>query len=310
MNKGADTLQAPLYFLRFPMNHPSKNAQFDVETPDTLLHFLFETLKKESKTTVKSLLAHKQISINGRFVTQFDTPLAIGDKVGVYFHKDSIPFSHPMLRILYEDQSLLVVDKASGLLSISTERDKEKTAYRLLSDYVKKNNPHSRIFILHRLDRDTSGIMMFAKNQEVQETLQSNWDEMICERKYVAVIEGQMPKASGTIQSYVAENKDFVVHKSNAVEGKLAITHYRTLKAGNSYSLIELNLETGRKNQIRVHLQEAKHPIAGDKKYGAQSNPIHRLALHAFKLRFIHPVLRKEMNFETPIPSRFRALIQ
>lgn len=310
MNKGADTLQAPFYFLRFPMNHPSKNAQFDVETPDTLLHFLFEILKKESKTTVKSLLAHKQISINGRFVTQFDTPLAIGDKVGVYFHKDSIPFSHPMLRILYEDQSLLVVDKASGLLSISTERDKEKTAYRLLSDYVKKNNPHSRIFILHRLDRDTSGIMMFAKNQEVQETLQSNWDEMICERKYVAVIEGQMPKASGTIQSYVAENKDFVVHKSNAVEGKLAITHYRTLKAGNSYSLIELNLETGRKNQIRVHLQEAKHPIAGDKKYGAQSNPIHRLALHAFKLRFIHPVLRKEMNFETPIPSRFRALIQ
>lgn len=284
---------------------PSKNRTFNIEADNTLLSFLFESLKNESKTTIKSLLSHKQICINGRSVTQFDAPLHPGDEVKVYFDRNSIPFSHPMLKLLYEDDSLLVVDKAHGLLSMGTNRDKEKTAYHLLSEYVKKNNPRNRIFILHRLDRETSGIMMFAKNQEVQDILQGNWDNMILERKYVAVIEGKLPQDAGTIKSYITENSAFIVHQTNSTEGKLAITHYKVLKSGFSYSLVELELETGRKNQIRVHMQETGHPVTGDKKYGAHSNPIHRLALHAFKLRFIHPITRREINFETPIPPSF-----
>ncbi|MEG0796436.1 MAG: RluA family pseudouridine synthase [Odoribacter sp.] len=293
-----------------PVSHSSKNKRFNAEKPNTLLNFLFESLNNESKTTVKSLLTHKQISVNGHLVTQFDLPLKPGDEIDVFFDKSAIPFSHPLLNILYEDQSLIVINKMSGLLSMSSERDKEKTAYRILSDHVKKTTPHSCVFILHRLDRDTSGVMMFAKSQEVQEILQKNWDQMILERKYVAVVEGQLEKEFGQIKSYVAENSAYIVHKATAETGKLAITNYKVLKVGQGCSLVELELETGRKNQIRVHLQELGHPVVGDKKYGATSNPIHRLALHAFKLRFIHPLTREEMNFELPIPNRFKLLLK
>lgn len=286
----------------------SKNLLIKVTTENTLLPFLFESLKNESKTTVKALLAHKQISINGKPVRKFDAPLKPGDQVGVHFDRGGFAFSHPMLNILYEDESLIVVDKMSGLLSMATERDKEKTAYRILSDHVKESNPRNCVFILHRLDRETSGIMMFAKNLKVQDILQKNWDQSIIERKYIAVVEGKLKQAQGKIQSYIAENSAYIVHTTTARNGKLAITNYQVLKSNGQYSLVELELETGRKNQIRVHMQESGCPIAGDKKYGAKTNPINRLALHAFKLRFIHPITQKEMNFETPIPKRFEIL--
>lgn len=288
----------------------SKNQIVEIKAANTLLPFLFDTLKSESKTTVKSLLAHKQVTVNGKAVTQFDAPLKQGDKVGIFFDKGQAVFSHPMLNILYEDEALIVIDKMSGLLSMSTERDKEKTAYRILSDHVKQSNPRNCVFILHRLDRETSGVMMFAKSQKVQELLQKNWDESILERKYVAVVEGQPRETEGTVRSYIAENSAFIVHKATAQTGKLAITHYRVLKANKHYALVELELETGRKNQIRVHMQESGCPVAGDKKYGAKTNPIHRLALHAFKLRFTHPLTHKEMNFETPFPKRFELLVK
>lgn len=287
-----------------------KSKSFEVKENTTLLDFLFQALSNQSKTTVKSLLAHKQIGINGRATKQFDAPLKPGDIVNLGFDKAAATFSHPMLNIIFEDESLIIIDKMSGLLSMATERDKEKTAYHILSEYVKRSHPRNRIFILHRLDRETSGIMMFAKNMNVQEALQKNWYQAISERKYVAVIEGCPEKEEGVIKSYIAENSAFVVHTSNAQNGKLAITNYRILKTNRHYSLIELDLETGRKNQIRVHMQELGTPIAGDKKYGAQTNPINRLALHAFKLRFVHPVTRKEMNFETPIPKRFSLLVK
>lgn len=288
----------------------SKNQLVSVTTENTLLPFLFETLKNESKTTVKALLAHKQISINGTPVRKFDAPLKPGDKVGIHFDRGGFAFSHPMLNILYEDDSLIVIDKMSGLLSMATERDKEKTAYRILSDYVKESHPRNCVFILHRLDRETSGIMMFAKNLRIQELLQKNWDRAVLERKYVAVVEGQPKQTQGKIESYIAENSAFIVHSTNSKNGKLAITNYRILKTNGQYSLMELELETGRKNQIRVHMQESGYPVAGDKKYGAKTNPINRLALHAFKLRFTHPVTQKEMNFETPIPKRFDLLVK
>lgn len=288
----------------------SKNRIVTITSENTLLPFLFETLKNESKTTVKALLAHKQIVVNGKPNTKFDTPLKPGDQVGIYFDRSHSVLSQSMLNILYEDDSIIVIDKTSGLLSMATDRDKEKTAYHILSDHVKKKNPRNCIFILHRLDRETSGIMMFAKSLKVQESLQKNWDQAITERKYVAVVEGQLQEPQGTVKSYLAENSTYLVHSTTANRGKLSITHYRVLKSKGQYSLVELELETGRKNQIRVHMQELGCPVAGDKKYGAKTNPIHRLALHAFKLRFIHPVTQKEMNFETPFPKRFELLVK
>ncbi len=288
----------------------SKNQIVDITSETTLLPFLFETLKSESKTTVKSLLAHKQIVVNGTPNTKFDAPLKPGDKVGIYFDRSHSVLNHSMLNILYEDDSIIVIDKVSGLLSMATERDKEKTAYHILSDHVKQKDPRNCIFILHRLDRETSGIMMFSKSLKVQELLQKNWDRAILERKYIAVVEGQFRQPQGTIKSYLAENSSYTVHTTTANKGKLAITHYRVVKSCGPYSLVELDLETGRKNQIRVHMQESGCPVTGDKKYGAKTNPLHRLALHAYKLRFTHPITHKEMNFETPFPKRFELLVK
>lgn len=282
-----------------------KNKSLEIKETDTLLNFLFTTLNHLSKTTIKSLLSHRQISVNGQPTTQFDTLLKPGDKVFIGFNKANQPFYHPQIDIVYEDNSLIVINKAAGLLSMATERIREKTAYHLLSDYLKQKDPRNRIFILHRLDRETSGLMMFAKKPEIQESLQNHWEEAILERKYVAVVEGRPKQESGTIRSYITENATFIVHKTNAKEGKLAITHYRLVKSNPQFSLLELELETGRKNQIRVHMQEMGTPVTGDKKYGARYNPLNRLALHAFKLRFIHPETQKEMNFETPFPKHF-----
>lgn len=288
---------------------PQKEKVYGVKEESLLLDFLFATLSDKSKTTVKSLLAHRQIAVNGKPVRQFDTPLKPGDFVQVYFDKSNMTFNHSMLNIIFEDEHLIVINKMSGLLSMATDRVKEQTAYHILSEYVKRTNPRNRIFIVHRLDRETSGLMMFAKTPDMQESLQGNWDQIVRERKYVAVIEGQLKKESDRITSYIAENSAFNVHSTSANNGKLAITNYRVLKAGKHYSLVELELETGRKNQIRVHMQELGHSVAGDKKYGARTNPVNRLALHAFKLRFVHPGTRKELSFETPFPKKFTSVI-
>lgn len=274
------------------------------------MSFLLQALHDQSRTAVKSFLAHKLVQVNNHVTTQFDTPLEPGDTVTVGMNKNAAPFHHPMLNILYEDEYLIVVEKASGLLSMGTERDKTKTAYYILNNYVKNKDPRSHIFILHRLDRETSGIMMFAKSKKIQEVLQKNWNAMIRERKYVAIVEGCLQPEKGQVKSYISENKALIVHPTFSQEGKLAITNYTTLKSNRQFSLVELELETGRKNQIRVHMQEIGHPVTGDPKYGATKNPLHRLALHAFKLNFIHPVTEEEMKFETPVPAKFIALFK
>lgn len=289
---------------------PSVNREFEIAHPSLLLEFLLSVLKEQSRTTVKSLLAHQQIRINGRICTQFDAPLRKGDNVTVCFDKQNKPFRHPLLEIIFEDEHLIAVHKKAGLLSMANDRVKEKTAYHILSDYVKRSDPRSLIFILHRLDRDTSGLMMFAKSREIQEKLQSNWKQSVVERKYVAVVEGTPPQSQGTLKSYLSEDGNYFIHSSDAPGGKLAITHYRVLKSNKQYSLVELNLETGRKNQIRVHMQSLNHPICGDKKYGARTNPLHRLALHAFKLHFIHPVTHRSIDLETPVPKAFTLLVK
>lgn len=278
-------------------------------TSQPLLLFLTETLKDKSRTTIKSLLAHRQVAINGRPVTQFDTPVHPSDEISINFDRPFNVFRHPQLRIVFEDDSLIVVDKAAGLLSMGTDTQKEKTAYRILADYVKRDNPRNKIFILHRLDRETSGLMMFAKTLSVQTKMQGDWDNAVLERKYVAVVEGQPEKESGELSSYLAENSAMNVYSTDPEHGKLAVTRYRLLRARGRYSLMELELLTGRKNQIRVHMKEFGIPVAGDKKYGARTNPANRLMLHATKLQFVHPVTRENLVFETGLPAKFKLVM-
>lgn len=288
----------------------SRGRSLTVKENTTLLTFLFEQISDQSKSSVKKLLANRQISVNGTTTKQFDAVLVPGDEVRISYEWGRAEFHHPMLRLVWEDELLIVVDKKNGLLSMSTDRVKEKTAYHLLSDYVKEANPANKIFILHRLDRDTSGLMMFAKSRQIQQQMQADWNNVITERSYVAVVEGRPEKDTDLLTSFLMENSAMKVYVTNSADGREAITRYKVLKSNDQYSLLNLNLETGRKNQIRAQMESIGHPIAGDEKYGALSNPIKRLALHARKLCFVHPVTGEEMCFETAIPSLFNSLVK
>jgi 23S rRNA pseudouridine1911/1915/1917 synthase len=196
-----------------------------------------------------------------------------------------------------------------GLLSVNTDRQKERTAYHILTEYVQRSGRHHQIYIVHRLDRDTSGLMMFAKDEKTQRTLRDNWHDIVTDRRYIAVVSGEMEKDSGTVISWLTDRTLYVYSSPTDDGGAKSITHYRTIKRGNGLSLVELNLETGRKNQIRVHMQDLGHPIIGDGRYGIEEiNPIGRLALHAFKLCFYHPVTGEQIKFETSYPQNFKNL--
>lgn len=285
-----------------------RGRKVTVKEEGTLLPFLFSLLNEQSKSSVKGLLAHGQISVNGKVTSQFDTPLAVGDEVTVSYERGKVEFNNPLLTIVWEDDDLIVVNKKEGLLSVSSTRVKERTAYHLLSEYVKKSDPKNKIFVLHRLDRDTSGLMMFAKNQRVQKELQENWNAAITARTYVAVVEGRPEKDADLIVSNLTENAKMQVYVTAEGGGKEAITRYRLLHSNGAYSLLELDLETGRKNQIRAQMQSIGHSIAGDYKYGAETDPTGRLMLHARRLFFIHPATGEEMRFETRIPDKFTSL--
>ena len=211
--------------------------------------------------------------------------------------------------ILYEDKEIIVVNKPAGLLCISTEKQKEKTMYHMVSTYLKKSNPRSKVYIVHRLDKDTSGIVVFAKNVSMKLALQNNWNEIVTKRGYVALVEGNVEKDKGVVKSYLKETKTLLVYSTNDKSGKLAITEYRKLICNSLYTLLDINIKTGRKNQIRVHMKDIGNVIVGDKKYGAKQNPIRRLCLHANVLEFIHPLNKKKLYFETDIPDNFIKLI-
>ena len=275
-----------------------------------LLEFLYASMPQRKRTQVKNLLSHNQVAVNGTPVKQFDTPLAPGDEVKVNLTREFRVFYHRRLKIVYEDEHIIVVNKGYGLLSMGNDKGKEGTAYSILKDYLKWHDPRNKIFIVHRLDRDTSGLMVFAKSMEAKEGLQHNWNNMVLSRKYLAVVEGVPEPAEGEVRSYLAENSRYEVYSTDKPdEGQLAVTRYRTLKSANGYSLMEVELDTGRKNQIRVHMKDLGHPISGDRRYGAGSSPIHRMALHAQTLRFVHPITRKDMNFSTPIPASFQKMV-
>ncbi|MDO8953180.1 MAG: RluA family pseudouridine synthase [Draconibacterium sp.] len=215
------------------------------------------------------------------------------------------------LTILHEDQDIIVVNKINGLLTMGTDREKENTAYFHLTDYVRKGNPRSRnrIFIVHRLDRDTSGVLVFAKSESVKRFLQDNWKEF--SKKYVAVVHGLLPEKEGIITSYLAENSIKRMYSVNNPEkGKLSKTGYKVLTENAKFSLLEINLFTGTKNQIRVHFSEKGHPVAGDKVYGVPEKGIKRLALHSVSLTLTHPFSKKTMIFESVVPPYFYELVK
>lgn len=291
---------------------PDNILEFRHTAPEEtgLLDFLLAAMPDRKKTSVKELLKHNQVMVDGNVTTQFDMPVTEGATVRVNTTREFQTFYNPRLKIVYEDNDIIVVNKGYGLLSMGTDKIKDGTAYSLLRDYVKRKDPRNKLFIVHRLDRDTSGLMMFAKTMQAKEAIQHNWNNMVLERRYVAVItNGPLDPQEGEIRSYLTENAAHEVYSTTEPgKGQLAVTYYRTLRNRGKYSLVELSLATGRKNQIRVHMKEAGHPIAGDRRYGAPASPIHRLALHAQTLRFVHPVTRRDMSFATPVPAAFDKL--
>lgn len=287
----------------------SKYTEFNVTEPDELMSFLMKKMNGISRTRVKALLSNRVVLVNNNIQTQYNYALEPGMKVQISRAKHMHEFKHRMLKILFEDAHIIVVEKKEGLLSVATERQKERTAQHILNEYVKRQNRGNRVFVVHRLDRETSGIMMYAKDERTQYTLRDHWQDIVYDRRYVAVVTGEMEKDQGVVKSWLTDRTFYVSSSLVDDGGRLSITHYKTIKRANGYSLVELQLETGRKNQIRVHMQDLGHPVIGDERYGCEVNPLNRLALHAFKLCFYHPVTGERMEFETPYPGNFKSLM-
>lgn len=288
-----------------------RKTRLQVLEPAELMIFLREKMPDQSRNNIKSLLTRRQVSVDGKVVTLYNHLLRPGQEVLINWSLVRVKEVDEGLNIIYEDAELIVIDKPAGLLTIATDAEKEVTAYYKLTNYVRKTNPENRIFIVHRLDRDTSGVMLFAKNEAVKKILQNNWKELVVERAYLAVVEGPVRKEEGTIKSWLLETKTKLMYSSSKPgDGLEAITHYKVLKNSALHSLLEIHLETGRKNQIRVHMKDIRHSIIGDKKYGAMTNPIGRMALHAQILAFYHPITKELLHFATEIPSNFAQLFK
>ena len=275
---------------------------YTIQTENTLLPFLLETVKGISRNSVKNLLTRRQVMVNGQSVTRHDHALKPGDTVEIL----APGAKAPVFPILYEDNDIIVIDKPAGLLCVATEKEKNKTAYHLVSEYLKGKG--QRVFIVHRLDKDTSGVLMFAKSEKVKRAYQDNWDTLVKQRTYLALVEGTPEQTEGTIHSYLKETDTHLVYSVERPGGsaKEAITHYRLLKQKGELALLQVELETGRKNQIRVHMKDMGHPVTGDKKYDAKLNTLGRLGLHAHIVRVTNPFTKKEMTFTAPAPKGFR----
>ena len=283
-----------------------------VKEETTLLPFLLEEMKGKSRNAIKSVLTRGQIYVDGQSITQHNHPLKPGQRVMTQDNKTAMSEQALVgIEIVYEDEDIIIIEKESGMLSIAGQNQFEVTAHNQLMGYVKRDHPKNRIYVVHRLDKDTSGIMLFAKNEQTKQALQENWKEKVLERTYTAVVEGEVKKNQGTIKSWLTESKTFKMYSSSFDNGgKEAITHYKKIRSNRNYTLLEVNLETGRKNQIRVHMEDLGHPIVGDKKYGAHGNPMKRLALHATTLVLIHPTTGKKLKFNSKMPKKFATLLK
>lgn len=292
------------------LNHktkaPAAPKSFTVNEPSELLPFLLIHITGRGRNAIKSILSRGQVAVNGKVVTQHNFQLHPGQTVTIDQEKPVQVAEMIGLTIVHEDDDLIIIQKDAGLLSIATAEENELTAYRQLMEHVRISNPKNRIFVVHRLDRDTSGVMMFAKSERIQQALQTTWKDTVKERSYVALVEGAVKRPEGTVSSWLKETSTLKMYSSpHEGDGLHAITHYKLIQANRHFSLLEVKLETGRKNQIRVHMADIGHPIAGDKKYGAETKTVGRLGLHARVLSFIHPTTGELMTFESPIPKTF-----
>lgn len=277
-----------------------------VKKDGELLEYLNSNLDMPKKR-IKQYLTHGAIYVNNNRVKQYNYHLIPGMNIMIDTeskNKKTLPFE-----IVFEDENIIAVNKPSGLLTIATEKEKERTLYHIVREYLVSKDKFARIFILHRLDKDTSGIVVFAKNEKVKNQLQENWNEYVKLREYVAVVHGKLKDDSGRIVQKLLETKTNLVYVSKSNDGKEAITNYKVIKENENYSLVSIFIETGRKNQIRVAFQSLKHPIVGDKKYGVKGDKETRLYLHANRLKLYHPVLKKDILFETGTPSEFKKIM-
>lgn len=263
-----------------------------------------------SRTKAKALLTHGGVSVNGKNQRQHDIQLKPGDRVAISKRKPRAELKSKFVRIVYEDAHIIVIEKSVGILSMATSHHMFSVK-SLLDDYFKKSRQSCTAHVVHRLDRDTSGLLVYAKTILAEQTLEHNWREIVTDRRYMALASGKMEKEQGVVESWLKDNKAYFTYSSPEDNGgKFARTFFRTLRSNDRYSLVELKLETGRKNQIRVHLQDLGHPVCGDIKYGNGDNPIGRLALHAFRLNFYHPITGELLTFETPCPKSFKEVFK
>ena len=273
-----------------------------------LLEWLLENVP-QSRSKIKATLQGRGVKVNGKTVSQFDMMLEPGMMVAVSETKrNQMGFKNRYVKIVYEDRWLIVVEKMPGILSMAAGHS-SLNVKTVLDDYFRQSRQKCRAHVVHRLDRDTSGLMVYAKDMETEQILEHHWHELVYDRRYVAVVSGEMEEDEGTIANWLKDNKAYVTYSSPVDNGgKYAVTHFHTLARTTEHSLVEFKLETGRKNQIRVHTADMGHPVCGDTKYGNGDDPLHRLCLHAWLLCFEHPVTHEQMEFETPIPTDFRRL--
>lgn len=283
------------------------NLVITVKENAPLLEYLINNVS-ESRSKLKATLQGRGIAVNGRMVTQFDYQLKAGDKIIISRHKKQNQFKSRYVKIVYEDRWLVVVEKNIGILSMAAGHS-SLNVKSVLDDYFLKSRQKCRAHVVHRLDRDISGLMVYAKDIETEQILEHNWHQIVYDRRYVAVVSGEMEQDNGTIANWLKDNKAYITYSSPTDNGgKYAVTHFQVLNRTTEHSLVEYKLETGRKNQIRVHSADMGHPVCGDVKYGNGDDPLHRLCLHAYMLCFTHPVTGEPMEFSTPIPTAFRSL--
>lgn len=293
-------------------------TDYPVKEPAELMQFLMNRVSGISRTRAKELLSQRMVYVDKEIVTQYNHPLKPGQLVQISKNRHVHTLRSRWVRLVYEDAFIIVAEKKEGILTNALPGDRRENVKAILDEYVKRQSKGFSVHTVHRLDKGTSGILLFAKRRDIQQIFTDNWKDIVTDRRYIAVVQGEMEKDSGTVTSWLTDNKMFVTYSSVIDNGgKYAITNYRTLKRKNGYSLVELKLETGRKNQIRVHMQDLHHPIVGDYKYGStvedyaeRSNPVGRICLHAFRLAFRHPITGEFLKFETPYPGAFTSLMK
>ena len=280
-------------------------TSFVVKTATTLLPFIQHCLSGISRSKAKSIMAGGGVRVDRAVVKQFDYELQPGMRVEISRRKPKNELSSKFVRIVYEDSQIIVIEKAIGILSMAS-MNHPYCVKTILDEYFRRTHQKCTAHVVHRLDRDTSGLLVYAKTQRAEQILENNWQSIVTDRRYVALVSGRMEEKEGVVRSWLKDNKASFTYSSETDNGgKYAVTHFKTIKAADRYSLVDLKLETGRKNQIRVHMKDLNHPVCGDIKYGNGDDPIGRLALHAFRLNFFHPITGESLRFETPYPKNF-----